>query len=105
MKHAEGNYPILGIIGRGERDYRILFFPASKSKTRNHKVDEHSPDLHRMEFAWRIAGRNNAAQTVAPERSLSGTNTMAKAHPREGMKDTIESIVIALVLAFVFRAF
>ncbi len=30
---------------------------------------------------------------------------MAKSHAREGMKDTIESIVIALVLAFVFRAF
>ncbi|MBI4718966.1 MAG: hypothetical protein HY763_14260, partial [Planctomycetes bacterium] len=44
-----------------------------------------------------------AAAAPLPATARTARNEIP--HPREGLRDTIESIVIALILAFVFRAF
>lgn len=53
-----------------------------------------------------IGGRGSSAGLMEPDMPEATSQAApAEHHPREGFRDTLESIVVALVLAFVFRAF
>ena len=54
-------------------------------------------------MTMKAAGKTNS-QPPSPE-SQSARDEVSELPPREGIKDTVDSIVVAFILAFVFRAF